>query len=161
MGHAIAEEGGIGWKMSQNVGHVFTNGVYALSNESAVDLTLVEIRPVMGVGTGLRYLGVKLAGSRRRIGSVQYIPQYPPRDVARFGPMLDVAGTRMKPLSPTGDNMFEVMLGFKVVGEGRSSVKGMTITYDQGGHRYTQFVKSTLAVCAPKDDQAPCPPEGF
>jgi hypothetical protein len=52
----------------------------------------------------------------------------------------------------------EILLGFKVVGPGRSTVRAVRVTYRYQGQRHTQSWTSTMALCTPKNG-GECAPE--
>jgi hypothetical protein len=114
----------------------------------------------VGVGEGLRPLGVRVAGFDRKIGFDQSSPW--PVTSPEFGQVRPPGGYVLEAgTAPDAGRGYEILIGYKVVGPGRSTVKGIRIDYTDLGSGSARSItfRETLAVCADATDNEECPVE--
>lgn len=149
-----------GFVMTQRVGHVFTDGVETLKLEGTEPAVL---RKVELVGTdGLKIIGVSLVKPGRKVGTIQAIDGWPPKDpyLRPSDLMRKGIGARFTPAAENpGKQSYELLVGLKIVHPGYLVRDGFRITYDVDGTTYRRFFPAQLAVCVsrhadPRDD---CP----
>lgn len=145
-----------GWSGNYDVGTRFTDGQLIVFNLGRRPLRMVSVRPEL-MGDGLRFLGARLAGLDRSVGSVQFIPQFPPAH-PELGAIRDLKDAELPPGTDAARKGFAVLLGYEVISPGRSTVKAVEITYLDGKRRRKVSFTSTLALCTPAT-RAECPPE--
>jgi hypothetical protein len=136
-----------GFSIIANVGDKFTNGMLVVHNRGDEDIELLDVRPRVSNG-GLRFLGAKIAGSERRVGSIQTLPAWPPVS-PDLGDLEPAAGARLPAGADDARAGVEVLLGFEVRQPGRSTVTGVDLEYrlvGSGDRRKASFT-STMAVC--------------
>jgi hypothetical protein len=95
----------------------------------------------LGVTGDLEVLGVLYAGARRKAGSIEISPGFPPSN-PMFGPLLPVVGAEV----PPGGLGLEVVIGLRV-GEGFSARTGLRVHYHQGGTRFVSDLSAGIAFC--------------
>lgn len=139
------------------IGEVITGGQLVVFNLGTSDIEVVKVEPEM-TGGGLQYLGAQVAGLGRRIGFVQVKRRFPVADSRQLGVLVNAVGARLGPGSAAAKRGFEVLLGFKVTKAGRSTVRGVTVTYRYQGKVHKETWTSTMAVCA-GGSPSPCPQE--
>lgn len=131
------------WGIEARIGEPFTDGleVLKLSGTETVKLLRVEL-----VGaTGMELAGAYVVGPDRGIGSIQYLPNFPPnhrllRDrVPVEGAVLDPGAAD----SPT----WELLLGIEITAEGRKTRDGVKVVYQVGDEVFQQTLPARLAVC--------------
>jgi hypothetical protein len=123
------------------------------------------LRKVDVVGTtGMKIVGVGLVKPGRKVGTIQAIDGWPPKD-----PYLRPADLMSKGIgatfTPAADNAgkqsYELLVGLKIVRHGYLVRDGFRITYDVDGTTYSRFFPAQLAVCTPdsveKADGCPVP----
>lgn len=127
---------------------MFTDGFETLTFSGSADASLVQVR-LLG-DPALELTGVALAGPARRIGSVQLLSEFPPKDPrlgGRGNLITDAVGYPMR--SDTRDDIgWELLLGMRAAEPGRHVRTGIEVTYDVAGERYTEVIPAALAVCA-------------
>lgn len=150
LGYPLASLPPGGFATHAKVGDEFTNGQLIIFDSGDTDLTLVKVTPTL-TGSGLRYLGARLAGTGRKLGSTQEEHSFPP--TARvLGPLQQANGAVLHTGGAWAKRGVEVLLGFKVVGTGRSTVPKVSITYRDHNGEHTASFTSTMAVCtSPKN----------
>jgi hypothetical protein len=140
-----------GFVMTQPVGHVFTDGVETLKLDGSKAAVL---RKVDLVGTdGLKIVGVALVKPGRKVGTIQAIDGWPPRDpyLRASDVMSKGIGATFTPAAQNPDGQsYELLVGLKVVGRGYLVRDGFRITYDVDGRTYSRFFPAQLAVCTTK-----------
>lgn len=155
VGHPLAGPPPNGFATRKNVGDVFTNGQLVVFNAGTEDIELLEVTPQL-TGEGLVYLGARVAGLHRRLGSTQDEPGFPPTGEPLLGRLRRVAGL-VVPAGRAADRRgVELLLGFRVTRRGRSTVRGVTVVYRYAGRTHTQTWTSTMAVCAPRSRGGGC-----
>lgn len=139
----------------QPLGSRFTNGQVVVHNQSTSQVVLRSIKPIT-TGSGLRYLGAHVAGPDRSIGFVQFYDTFPPEDEGLAG-LEPVEGAVL----PAGEREkaegFELLMGYEVVAEGRSTVTGVEVAWTVNGRDQSAVFPSTMAVCT--DAATPCEQE--
>lgn len=142
-----------GYYLVRPVGATFTDGQLIVFNLGEKDLEIVDVEPELA-GDGLRYLGAKITGLDRELGSVQVEDRYPPTN-PELGPTQPATGVVLPAADSEADRKrgYELLMGYKVVGLGRSTVRAVEVTYEVAGQERTQSWTSTIAVCTP--DVAP------
>ena len=140
-----------GFVMTQPVGFVFTDGVETL--ELGGDKPAV-LKKVESVGTdGLEVLGVSLVKPGRKVGTIQAIDGWPPRD-PYLRPSDVVTRGIGATFTPSDQNKqgqsYELLVGMKVVKAGYLVRDGYRITYEVGGTTYQRFFPAQLVVCTSK-----------
>jgi hypothetical protein len=137
-----------GFVMTQPVGHVFTDGVETLKLEGTKPAVL---RNVELVGTkGLKIVGVSLVRPGRKVGTIQAIDGWPPRDpyLRSADLMRNGIGATFTPSSENpAKQSYELLVGLKIVRHGYLVRDGFRITYDVDGTTYRRFFPAQLAVC--------------
>lgn len=154
VGYPLAGPPPNGFATHAAVGEVFTNGQLIIFNVGHADLTVLKVTPTL-TGDGLRYLGARIAGMDRKLGSNQESPGFPPREPF-FGPLGPAHGSVLHTGRPWARRGVEVLLGFKVIAPGRSTVPKVSITYRDHTGVHTASWTSTMAVCtSPKKVRCP------
>jgi hypothetical protein len=142
--------------LKPDLGSSFAQGTLIVFNRGPARLRLDRVTPV-GVDEGLRPLGVRIAGLDRKIGFDQSSPW--PITGPEFGQVRPPEGYILEPSSaPDADRGYEILLGYKVVATGRSTVKGVRVAYTDladGSARSVTF-RETLAVCPDAADDEDC-----
>lgn len=141
-----------GMSMSADVGYEFTTGHVVFDNVGDRPLRILRVKPEMS-GQGLRYLGAMVAGEDRSAGLISSIPGSPPKD-RRLGEISRLSSARLadsKTLRQNGRRItdHELLMGYRVVREGRTVVRGVTIVYTDGGTERQITLPTTLTVCVP------------
>jgi len=95
----------------------------------------------LGVTGDLEVLGVLYAGARRKAGSIQISPGFPPSNLL-FSPLLPVVGAEV----PPGGLGLEVVIGLRV-GDGFSARTGLRVHYHQGETRFVSDLSAGIAFC--------------
>lgn len=155
-GHSLAGPPPNGFAMRQPVGHVFTDGQLTVRNTGSRPVTIKRVEPAL-TGDGLQYLGAYIAGPERESASIQYYEQFPPSDPT-LGRVQEAEGAVLDAGQLPAERGYELLLGFRVRGEGRTTRTAVRITYNDGGGDKTLTAASTIAVCAPEPGPE-CDPE--
>jgi hypothetical protein len=141
------------------LGSSFALGTLIVFNNGPTRLRLDRVTAV-GVGAGLQPLGARVAGFDRTIGFDQSSSW--PVTAPEFGQVRPPEGYVLEPGSASGaDRGYEILLGYKVMAAGRSTVKGVRVDYTDladGSARSVTF-RETLAVCPDTADDEDCPVE--
>lgn len=140
-----------GFSMRANVGDEFATGHLSVENVGDTPLRILEIRPEI-TGEGLRYLGAMFAGQDRSEGQVYLVREWPPRD-PRLGTITAVPDTKLVKLprsDPNAHSHYELLMGYRVTAEGRTTVRGVTIVYTDGATEREVTFPSMLTVCSPR-----------
>lgn len=140
-----------------DVGTRFTDGQLIVFNVGPRPLRMVAVRPKM-TGDGLRFLGARLGGLDRTVGSMQYVPQFPPAH-PELGVIRNFKGATLPPGPEAAKKGFVVLLGFDVINPGRSTVKAVEITYLDGRRQRKMSFTSTFSSCTPANSPHECAPE--
>jgi hypothetical protein len=139
-----------GWAEVMPVGERFTNGwlVVQLTGEHRLRIDGVEVEQA---GDGLKFLGAKIAGIDRKHGLRQRLPSWPPPSDQALGDVQDAVGAELVPGELARTLGFEILLGFDVIGEGRSTVKSVDLTYTDLDTKKEDSITvvSTMAICTP------------
>jgi hypothetical protein len=134
------------FSMHRPLGAVVTNGFAVLQNTGSHPLIIQKVSPVLE-GKGLEFLGAKVAGTDRTTGLIQILP-WPPvhPDLKSTVP---AEGLRMLPIDDGAKYGYELLLGFRVTGPGRSAMTAVTIRYRDAktGKSGEYTVPSKMAVC--------------
>jgi hypothetical protein len=155
VGYPLAGPPPNGFATRKDVGEVFTNGQLVVFNAGGDDIELLAVEPQL-TGKGLVYLGARVAGLHRRLGSTQDEPGFPPTGEPLLGRLRRVAGL-VVPAGRAADRRgVELLLGFRVTGRGRATVRGVTVVYRSAGRTHRQTWTSTMAVCAPRSPRVRC-----
>jgi len=154
-----------GFAMPKRVGAVFADGVETLEltgTRSAV-LKKVEV-----VGTdGLQVVGVSMVRPGRKVGTIQELDGWPPRDPdLRPGDVVTHGiGARFTPTrsNPRGQS-YELLVGLRVAKAGYLVRDGLRVTYSVDGVDYQRYFPAQLAVCTSQrhllgDGSCPIPEE--
>ena len=140
-----------GFVMTQPVGHVFTDGVETLKLDGKKPAVL---RKVDVVGTkGLKIVGVAMVKPSRKVGTIQAIDGWPPKDpyLRPADVMTTGIGATFTPATENpGKQSYELLVGLKIVHRGYLVRDGFRITYDVDGTTYRRFFPAQLAVCTSK-----------
>lgn len=145
-----------GFAHKADVGDVFTNGMVVVRNRGNGPVTLVAVRPELA-GSGLTYLGARITDTRRGDGFLQLVDGYPPHD-GSLGPLREADGAVLAEGSRAARWGYELLMGYRVTGRGRSAVRAVTVTYRDAQGEHTERWTQTMAVCVPREP-APCPQE--
>jgi hypothetical protein len=135
-----------GWAVSRVLGSTFTDGFETLELRGHQDARLVAVTLVGD--PAVKLVGVSLVRLHRGLGSIEYMPTYPPHSGDL--PQRDVvAGAIGKPITPIGRTGldWELLLGIRVTALGRHERDGINVVYSVHGQRYQQFLPAKLAVC--------------
>lgn len=150
-----------GFAMTQPVGFVFTDGVETLKLSGDQPAVL---RNVEAVGTnGLKVVGIALVKPGRKVGTIQEIDGWPPKDrYLRPGDLIRPGvGATFTPWSHNKlGQSYELLVGMKVVKPGYLVRDGLRITYEVDGTTFQRYFPAQLAVCTSKElEKAPdgCP----
>lgn len=128
------------------VGTVYASGLLPLVNLSDEPVTLVRVEPQI-VGDGLTYLGSYVALPGRAVAAVTRPASFPPDD-PDLGTVVPAEGVVIDPSPGQPDDGYEVISGFRVEREGRSTVTSVLVTTrDSSGREYTQKLPKSLAIC--------------
>ena len=154
-----------GFAMPKRVGAVFADGVETLEltgTKSAV-LKKVEV-----VGTdGLQVVGVSLVRPGRKVGTIQVVDGWPPKDpdlrpgdVVTHGIGARFTPTRSNPL----EQSYELLVGLRVAKAGYLVRDGLRVTYSVDGIDYQRYFPAQLVVCTSErhllgDGSCPIPGE--
>jgi hypothetical protein len=122
-------------------GEVFTYGLERVLLDGDLDGRLVKVE-VVGAGDHVEFLGARLAGPDRRVGSIQLIPGYPPAN-PDLGTLVPAAGATLT-RSRVGH---ELLVGLRVLEAGFATVRGLRIYYTVGGDRFQAFYDAQLVFC--------------
>ena len=95
----------------------------------------------LGVTGKLEVLGVLYAGARRKAGSIQISPGFPPSN-PMFGPLLPVADAEV----PAGGLGLELVIGLRV-GDGFAARTGLRVHYHQRGTGFVADLPAGIAFC--------------
>src|SRR5690606_24893318 len=117
----IGEYDGLVWYDSFDAGTRFVAGHIALLNESDVDMTVIDVVPVMAGDAQLQFLGAYLAGDDKVAALTDRIVEFPPTK-ENWGSFVPAVGGVVRPVdelfySATGA---ELMLAFAVEGGTRN-----------------------------------------
>lgn len=142
------------------VGSEFANGSLILMNLGKEDLRILSVKPDL-TGSGLRYLGAQSAGEDRTVGYVQEVDGWPADGEPDLGPLRKATGTVVPANKFGAERGVEVLLGFRVAREGRSTVRGVSVRYAEvgSGDEHEETFVTTLAVCTPPVVVDDCEPE--
>jgi hypothetical protein len=145
------------WAFSQPVGAVFPDGLEILRLNGDRE-AVIESVELVGDG-GLELVGVRLSPpGGRSIGSVQFMPGFPPRD-HEIHQVVPAVGTTITPIGqdPQG---WELLVGMRVTRDAYLVREAIRVTYTVDGKRYAQVLPAGLAVCAsPRHEvDGECPP---
>ncbi len=141
-GGALATPSDHGWETQQSVGAVFTDGFETLDVVSG-PVQVIDVR-FEGGDPGLELVGYELVQPPRRYATIQLLPGFPPR--SRGLPKARVKPGESLDTDPNGQG-YELLLGIKVVQEGRWVRTGVTVEYRSGGREYVQTLPAELIVC--------------
>lgn len=146
-----------GFATKANVGDRFTNGQLVIFNKGDEPLTLLAVEPELS-GDGLRFLGAQVAGLDRTLGFTQFEPEYPPAE-PMLGDPVEVEHAVIEPGRAAARRGVELLMGFEVTAEGRSTVRSVAVTYRDSAGQHTGRWTATMAVCAPKSTEGECAQE--
>lgn len=155
-----------GWSASLEVDHRFADGQILLFVPEGVEVVIKDVEPLVS-GEGLEPLGAMVVGPERDIGTVQQVDSWPPSDLDLGVEPTEAVGAELAgdlaadPDLPEGRG-WELLVGYRVVEAGRTTVQGYRVTYEHEGSDYSLVVPSTLAVCAVEsadDGDDDCEPE--
>ena len=137
------------------VGDRFTYGLNVLSLEAPGTAVIQDVR-VVGLEDGVRFLGARLGGPNRRMGSWQVLPTWPPRH-PRLDPRPLTTPITSRSVDPIG---WELFIGLEVTKPGRFLSEGWRITYEIHGRTYQQTVPARILICTRHADgsRRVCPP---
>lgn len=134
-----------GWETQQKVGAVFTDGFETLDVVSE-PVQVIDVR-FEGGEPGLELIGYEIVPPPRTYASIQLLPGFPPK--SHDLPKARVrSGENLKPDPNRQD--YELLLGVKVVKEGRWVRTGVTVRYRSGEREYVQTLPAELVVCTPQ-----------
>lgn len=137
-------------------GTSFAHGMLIIFNTGSTQLRLDRVTPI-DVGEGLRPLGVRVAGLDREIGFDQSSDWPVTRPV--FGRVRPPGGFVLEPTDPVDGRGYLILLGYNVVGQGRSTVKGVRVDYtdlgDGSARTITSMKPSRCAQTLPLMSNAP------
>jgi hypothetical protein len=142
-----------GWADSLAVGTVFTDGFHVIDVEQA-PIEILSVKPRIQ-GATLVFLGARILGPDRPYGAYQRVDGFPPT-IGDLAGSLPVEGFVIPPTP--GAESYELLLGYRVTGTGRSTVLGIDITYTSGSQTRTFRIPGYLAICSPRSENE-CPPE--
>lgn len=163
-GNELELEGGAyGWHASKDVGVVFTDGlnIANISSQAGGPLRLISARPLMD-GPTLRVRGVlvrvvpDMLPPDHQVGGFQESPGFPPT-MHDAGGGVEVEDLVIYPSESDQKRWIELQIGYEVVAEGRSTRRGVELTYEYQGEIHKAIIPSYLAICAPST--AECEPE--
>lgn len=122
-------------------GEVFTDGLerLLLTGDRAAVLERIELE---GGEDHIEFLGAKLAGPQREVGSIQLSDGFPPENPA-FGELVEAEGARIEP-SRVGH---EMLIGIKVVRPGYAVRDGVRLYYRVGEEKYTAYFPAAIVFC--------------
>ena len=135
-----------GSSITRPVGSVFTDGIQVLTlgGDEPGKLTKVE---VVGDG-GVELVGAKVLPPPRELAAVQFLEGWPPQgtgdvDLGAAVPAIGAeVGTAAE--NPQG---WELLLGLRVVEEGRWTRRAIRVTYTVGDKTYRVDLPTELVVC--------------
>lgn len=132
-----------GWANSFAVGKVFTDGLNMVEVEGG-PITILSVRPQIE-GTTIEYLGARILGLDRPIGGYTQAEGFPPTvsDLAGSAP---AEGMVLTPAGPPG---YELLIGYRVTGAGRTTIQGVDVEYQSGSAKRKIFIPSYVAICSP------------
>ncbi|WP_157563141.1 hypothetical protein [Micromonospora chokoriensis] len=149
----FAQRSSYGWAGSYDVGYRLTDGVTTIRIGKG-PVTIKSIEPVMH-GDSARLLGAQVRVLTSTRGSVMDSEGWPPTHPDLIGAqdpaglVLPDPGTADPSEHPDGKVDIEILLGYELVGEGRTVRRGVNVTYEIGGRQQKVFLGSYMAVCAP------------
>ena len=139
---------------------MITDGSIVLDLHGRENAVIVSVESV-GDEANLELLGAELVGPRRRYTSTQWSPGWPPRHF-RAGSIVDPVGATLQPSVRTWKKQaYELLLGYRVRGDGYGVRSGVTVTYRVGGRQYETTIASILVTCPPRASQDRCLLRGF
>lgn len=126
------------------VGQRFAAGLGVIFNPLDHPIVIETVRPVPGDGS-LRFLGASVAGFERTVGNTDLV-DWPVME-AKFGRLEDADGYVFQPGERASTMGVELLVGYEVTEEGRSTVRGIEIEYRVGENHFREQFQVTLAVC--------------
>lgn len=154
-----------GFAMSKPVGFVFTDGVETLELSGRKPAVLKKVE-VVG-NPALRIVGVALVKPGRKVGTIQEIDGWPPRDqylrpsdVINPGIGATFTPKRQNPQTQS----YELLVGMRVAKPGYLVRDGLRITNEVDGKTYQRLFPAQLVVCTARKFEKPgegcTPPPG-
>ncbi|WP_460808341.1 hypothetical protein [Nocardioides salsibiostraticola] len=131
-------------------GRVFSDAFVRviLTGQAAGTLRSVE---VIGGDGYFEMTGLKVAGKKRKFGSVQLTPRYPPT-LKALGPLVDGEGAKLT-LDEAGGLL---IIGTRVTRDGIGSRAGLRVRYSVDGTDYYQDLPAAIVNCPPGTDSEAC-----
>ena len=129
-------------------GDVVSDGFQQLLLTGREPVVVDSVEP-LGVTGNLEVLEVLYAGARRKAGSIQISPGFPPSN-PMFGPLLPVADAEV----PAGGLGLELVIGLRV-GDGFAARTGLRVHYHQGGTGFVADLPAGIAFC-PRMSRSAC-----
>jgi hypothetical protein len=136
------------------VGDRFTYGLNTVTLTGADSATITDVQ-VVGLDDGIRFLGARLGGPNRDIGSWQILPSWPP-----VHPGVDLRPLNTPITAKSADPIgWELFLGFEITRPGTFTSEGWQVTYRSDGRTYRSTIPAFIRVCVPRRGQPkpPCP----
>jgi hypothetical protein len=150
-------DGAYGWTAELPVGERFMDGYHVVKNMGDVPVKIIRVTSEL-TGRTLREEGARVALLDRGYVAWQYLPSWPPRE-PKLGTVVPAEGAVLRPGHKASTYGYELLLGYEVIGKGRSTRKSVTVEYEVGGRRYKQTYVATLAICSPKPYKPGCADE--
>ncbi|WP_028652750.1 hypothetical protein [Nocardioides halotolerans] len=128
------------------VGKVVTDGVQVLRLSGEYEATIDKVELVGD--DGMEFLGAGIAPPPRRSALEQFIFDWPPTKATQFDPATVVPAEGATIGNETDEPMgWELLLGLKVVDEGKHTRTAIRITYTVDGEQYRVDLPTELTVC--------------
>jgi len=131
-------------------GQVFTDGLERLLLTGDRDAVLERVE-LEGAEDHIEFLGARLAGPHRTVGSIQLSDGYPPDNPA-FGQTVDAEGARIG-RSQVGH---ELLIGIKVTKAGYAIRDGVRLYYTVAGRKYTAYFPAAIVFCPDNVSEDAC-----
>jgi hypothetical protein len=136
------------------VGDRFTYGLNVVTIEGTGTAIIKDVR-VVGLDDGISFLGARLGGPERRIGSWQIFHTWPPRH-PKTDPRPLSSPITSRSVEPIG---WELFIGLKITRPGRFLSEGWRVTYEVNGRTYRRTIPARILICTRHEDGSPrkCP----
>jgi hypothetical protein len=129
-----------------DVGDRFSYGFNTVSLAGTRPAVIKNVE-VIGLDDGVRFLGARLGGPNRRLGSWQVLHTWPPRH-----PRTDPRPLAT-PITPRSlGRTWELFIGLEVTKPGRFLSEGWRITYEVNGRMYRHTIPARVLICTRHED---------